>query len=183
MIIELPEAGSLSALIFSLSWFLLSNTHVAMKALGFSLVFPTEQAILDLVVLCPFHFAEGLLDVVQAAAPPTIAYFKSLPLILGAWWAIYVLVLEKAGERAKIYIGSGSEFTKGYLKRMEAYDKRMENGTHASAMPSGVERALNDGYEITHKATLAWTPIPLPFEKSALTGLLLLLECFFTVCF
>lgn len=181
MMVQLPEKGSLSALIFSLSWFLLSNIHVAMKALGFTLVFPDEQAILNLVALCPFHLAEGLSDVVQAPPTANNRLLQVLAIDRRDMVAIYVLVPEKAGQRAKIYIASGRDATKGYPTRMNTYQKRVDTGA-AHGMPGGVERALNDGHIITHKATLAWTTIPMPSEKSALTGLLLL-ECFFTVCF
>ena len=97
-----------------------------------------------------------------------------------------MLVLEKAGERAKIYIGSGRAFDRGYLKRMETYDRRAGKNFVAddnNAIPAYVEDALLKGFTITHKATLAWTPIPLTSEKSALTGLLLLIETFFCLCF
>ena len=85
MLVDLPDLGSLSAIVFALSWFIISNTPAAIKALDFSLIFPNEQAILNLVQLCPFQFAEGLLDVVQSSTPPTIEFFKSLPLIAGKW--------------------------------------------------------------------------------------------------
>lgn len=182
MLVDIPKLGSLSAIIFALSWTLLSATHVTLKALDFNLVFPTEQALLDLVKLCPFQFAEGLLDVVQAAAPPTIEYFKSLPLIKGKFWAVYLLVLEKSGCRIKIYIGSGCSADKGYEKRVKTYDQSDAADSYYG-LPHYVEKALKDGYSITHKATLAWTPLPLESEKSALKGLILLLETFFCLCF
>lgn len=182
MLVAAPSLESLSAIVFALCWYTLSNTSAAIKALDFGLAFPNEQAILSLVQLCPFQFAEGLLDVLQSRTPPTIQYFKSLPLIAGKFWAVYVLVLEKAGQRARVYVGSGRDFSKGYLRRMETYDKRSAGG-RPDGIPALVEEALQDGFAITHKATLAWTPIPLTSEKSALHGLLLLIETFFCLCF
>lgn len=185
MLVDLPDLGGLAAIIFALSWFILSNTPGSMKALDFSLAFPNEQAILNIVQLCPFQFAEGLLDVLQCFTPPTIEFFKSLPLIAGKWWAVYLLVLEKTGGQAKIYIGSGRSFDKGYLKRIETYNKVSEGDDRDDhdTIPHYVEDALRKGFTITHKATLAWTPIPLTSEKSAFTGLVLLIETSFCLCF
>lgn len=176
------SSSNVSAVIFALAWFILSQTHVTQKSFDFSLVFPNEQAILILALLCPFQFAAGLLLVLRSPVPPTIAWFKSIPLITGKLWAVYLLVLEKAGHRSKIYVGSGRDFEKGYLRRMQQYDARIQGGS-ADTIPSYVEEALIDGYQITHKATLAWAPIPLASEKSALTAFLLLLETVFCLSF
>ncbi len=42
---------------------------------------------------------------------------------------------------------------------------------------------MQDGYAITHKGLLAWTPLPLASERYALRCLFLVLECVFTLCF
>jgi hypothetical protein len=56
-------------------------------------------------------FAPGLLPVFHSSTPPTVLFFKDLPTraaITFRCWAVYLLVLEKAGSRPKIYVGSGT---------------------------------------------------------------------------
>ena len=74
-----------------------------------------EQLLLD----CLVSFAPGLLDAVQATTLPTIGFFKNLPTDFKGLWAVYVLVLEKAGCRPMIYIGSGTERDRGVALRLQ----------------------------------------------------------------
>ena len=65
----------------------------------------------------------------QSPTAPTIAYFKGLPLHLDKLWAVYLLVLEKAGQRPRIYIGSGTASETGVKTRVRGGISQRERGT------------------------------------------------------
>jgi hypothetical protein len=70
-------------------------------------------------------------------------------------WGVYAVVLEKAGCRPILYIGSGTNSSFGVGARFQHYDE----GGH---LPQYVSKALFDGFEITHKGLLCWIPMPIP---------------------
>jgi hypothetical protein len=111
----------------------------------------------------PFEFAHGLLDVLKSGTP-TISYFKMLPLHLDKLWAVYLLDLEKAGHRPRIYVGSGTAQDTGVRSRMSCYDRRSRTGIPTDGIPWHVEKSLQEGYAITPKGLLAWTSLPLASE-------------------
>lgn len=133
--------------------------------------------------LSPLEFAPGLLQIFRSRTAPTISYFKTLPLHLDRPWAVYLLVLEKDGHRPRIYIGSGTKSECGVRSRMSSYDRRSRTENPDDAIPHYVETSLQEGYAITHKGLLAWTPLPLASERYALRCLFLVLECVCTLCF
>ena len=69
-----------------------------------------------------------------------------------------MIVLEKDGGRLKIYIGCGTGMVLGVRSRMTVYDRTSRNGESISDIPRYVELSLQDGWKITHKFLLAWTP-------------------------
>jgi hypothetical protein len=95
-----------------LAWTCLSLTPAALKNGVYALVLPTSQ-VLEQLMLDSLTFAPGLLDVLQSKIPPTISYFKSLPLHLVKMWGVYLVVLEKPSSRPKVYIGSSTESRSG----------------------------------------------------------------------
>jgi hypothetical protein len=103
----------------------------------------------------PIFFAPGLWDVVNSATPPAVAYFKSLPSFTSPCWAVYLLVLEKAGRRPRIYVGVATNAKDGVAVRFKQYDE----GEH---LPRRVESSLAQGFEIVNKGLLCWTSIPTP---------------------
>ena len=107
-----PDTDDIAVLILWLSWFCLSTTNRALKNLQLDYVFPDENAMKKIMAMSPISFGPGLLETLQSATPPTIGYFKTLPLTLSLplsqLWAIYLVVLEKDRERARVYIGSGT---------------------------------------------------------------------------
>jgi len=178
-----PETDNISVYILWLAWNCLSLTNPALKNYAFDLVFSAERAMEELMQLFPFEFAPGLLQVFRSSTAPTISYFKTLPMHLSKLWAVYLLVLEKAGHRPRIYVGSGTCSEGGVKRRMTAYDRRSQPGGSESCIPYYVEAALQEGYTITHKGLLAWTPLPLASDRYVLRCFVLILECVFTLCF
>lgn len=159
-----------------LGWTCLSQTPACLKNGVFDYVLPTEKVLRDLARGAQFTFAPGLLDAVQSKTPPTIAYFKALPLHVSKIWAIYLLVLEKSGHRPKIYIGCCAEKRSGVSTRMGQY-RRGEN------LPRFVKRAIDDGYTITHKFLLCWVPIPPASKQFLLSAVMIALETTFSFYF
>jgi hypothetical protein len=159
-----------------LSWTCLSPTPTAMKNGAFALILPTQQVLEQLVLDSHFTFAPGPLDAVHSKTPPTISYFKSLPLHLVKLWAVYLLVLEKAGHRPKIYIGSATHSKRDVSMPMGQYRREQ-------CIPGFVQRYLNNGYRISHKGLLCWSPFPTAAEKYRFRGLFLVLETAFSLYF
>ena len=60
----------------------LSTTKRALKSLQLDYVFPDENAMKKIMAMFPISFVPGLLETLQSATPPTIGYFKTLPLTL-----------------------------------------------------------------------------------------------------
>jgi hypothetical protein len=159
-----------------LNWTCLSLTPACLKNGVFALVFPTKQVLEQLVLGSHFMFAPGLLDVVQAKTSPTISYFKSLPLHLVKLWAVYLLVLEKPGHRPKVYIGCCTESRSGVCTRISQYNRGYN-------IPWYVQRALDDGYTISYKGLLCWSPLPTAAERYRLRALFLVTEAAFSLYF
>ncbi|KAL2030755.1 hypothetical protein VTO58DRAFT_108109 [Aureobasidium pullulans] len=160
-----------------LIWSLLSLTPPALKNPVFAMVLSSQKYVEQLMVDSLLRFAPGLLDAVHSKFPPLLAFFKSLPcpsdLIL---WAVYVLVLEKARCWFRIYVGSATDKKKGAKRRFQTYDD-LAPGT----LPVYVQQAIDDGYTITHKGLLCWSPIPEPSVRYVLRCLYLVIEAAFAV--
>ncbi|EPE32906.1 C2H2 and C2HC zinc finger [Glarea lozoyensis ATCC 20868] len=174
----------IAVFIMWMTWTCLSLTGIAMKSKAFDVVFPTENHISELLQIAPtLEFAAGLVDVFQAATPPTIDFFKTLPLHLNKKWAVYLLVLEKPGHLPRVYIGSGTTFTVGVLRRMSTYDRRSQLHQYIDTVSEYVNSSMDKGFTITHKGLLVWADIPLASEKYRFRSLFLLLETVFSLCF
>jgi hypothetical protein len=115
------EAATLLQLVLVITWTVLWDTPAIQKHHLFT-HFITSQAVLEEIALTTsIVFALGLFNVLQAAAPPTIKYFKTLPTDISKRWAVYLLVLEKPSCRPKIYIGSGTKGRRGIQDRFMHY--------------------------------------------------------------
>ena len=123
--------------------------------------------------LSSISFAAGLLEVLQSDLPPTIDFFKSLPTDVIGLWGIYLILLEKADHRPKIYIGSSVNVA-GMNTRFTSY-----NNGHS--IPQWVQHAIDNGFTITYKGVLCWSTIPLPSNRFPMRSLLLVLETFFSL--
>jgi hypothetical protein len=111
-------------------------------------------------------------DVLRAATPPSVAYFKTLPTYVTKCLAVYLLVLEKPSSRPKIYIGSGTHVTRGVRARLHQYDAK-------TWLSQYVKQALDDGYMIMHKGLLCWCPIPAAAKIFPVRALLMVIEAAF----
>lgn len=146
----------------------------------FRYVLHTEDRLYNFASTRGIKFAPGLLDMLKSSRPPTIHNLKKLPQLPQDCkiWAVYLLVLEwkpkkkpKEGSGAeteaeddgqsegmerkfKIYIGSGTETISGLKTRFGQYDK-------GTTIPKEIWEALKkQGYEITYRGILCWTPLP-----------------------
>lgn len=136
-----------------LTWNCLCDTPFMGKNVLFARFFTSLDMLTEIASAASLCFAPGLLDVVQAAAPPSITFFKSLPTDTFQRWAIYALVLEKDGCRPRLYIGSATNLTGGVRARLKQYDDGF-------LIPEYVQKSLDEGFVIEHKGLLCWISIP-----------------------
>ncbi|RYP56555.1 hypothetical protein DL771_011874 [Monosporascus sp. 5C6A] len=129
------------------------KTIMVNKNTLFTLFFTSLEILETTASTSPFSFTPGLFDVVQSTTPPTIQYFKSLPIGTSSRWGIYAIVLEKSGCRPRLYIGSGTSAAGGVSSRLQQYDDGF-------LVPQLIQAALDDAYTITHKGLLCWIPKP-----------------------
>ena len=136
---------------------------------------PTQLVLDQLLSSAALIFAPGLLEVLQAATPPAVSFFKSLPGSYDSHWGVYVVVLEKYGSRSRIYVGSATgEY--GLRSRFKCYDKKQ-------VLPKKVEDSLNEGFKIVHRGILCSTPRPTAALRPTFRMLILALESTFTFLF
>jgi hypothetical protein len=181
--VEWLKTEDVFTLIMFLAWSCLSLTNAALKSGNFVSYFPTEAAMMAVLQFCPLQFAPDLMKTLQPTTAPTLDFFKSLPGYVGKVWAVYALVFEKPGHRPRVYIGSGTNFDLGVSYRFEHYDKRWSEGKYVCEMPAFVEKCFQDGWLLSHKGLIAWTPMPLASEKRTLRALFLVLETVFALIF
>lgn len=160
-----------------LVWTCLSLTPGGMKNAVFATIIPTQDVLEELVTRSSVVMSVGFLSVVRAATPPTLSFFKSLPTITTRdAWAVYVLVLEKAGCRPVIYIGSGTDKDRGVAGRF--YDYK-----HIYRHPLTMRMLTQSGYTITHKGCLCWSPIPPLNEQYRFRLFFVAIEAAFSILF
>lgn len=169
-------ASSIVQVVVLLVWACVLDAPTLQKNPTYDLVMTNLCDMRYLIESAALIFAPGLYNVLKAPTPPTIEYFKQLPLVSGKLWAVYVLTLEKFGHRPKIYIDSGTNQQEGVVTRMRSYDNDY-------LIPSYVAKALKGGYEITHKGFLCWTAIPSPAQHFASKLVILALEAMFSFHF
>lgn len=178
----LPASASLLYIVALLSWTSISITPY--PSVLYRKYFPTQFALDQMCSSLGLCFAPGLLDVLNAAAPPSIAWFMQLPsgeaMEFRRCWGVYLLVLQKPGCRDCIYIGSGTDYNHGVRNRLKSYDYIHSN---IDVMPEYVLDAIDRGYTITSKGLLTWCPTP-PFVSHLIVRVLILaIEAFFSFAF
>jgi hypothetical protein len=156
-----------------LCWGLLILTDAALKNPVHDMLFPSED-VLD-KLLSTIAFAPGLIEVLESATPPTIAFFERLPTNLNGLWGVYLIVLRKQGCRSKIYIGCGTDSVRGLHVRFGHYK---DNG---SKLPKLIKKAIANGYRISHKGILCWATIPNSKTRFSLRALFIILETVFSL--
>lgn len=142
----------------------------------FGQIFPSKEILSEAVQAAPLVFCEGLLKAMQASTPPALAFWMGLPTDCAKRWGVYALVLQKADADPCVYIGSGTSAKAGVRGRFYDYDRRKN-------VPYYVQKALNDGYVITHKGLLMWCSLPSAAELPTLRLLFLAIEATFSFHF
>lgn len=107
-----------------------------------------------------------------------IDFFESLPVISdGKYWAIYVVVMEKAGSPTKMYIGSGTEADYRVSLRLKTYY------LGSKILPRFAKSAFQQGYHRSHFGLLCWTSVHTPGLVPSVRARFLGLEALFTYLF
>ena len=163
-------------LVLLAAWTCLSDTPVNQKNVFFARFFPTHEAYEAIAISTLLLFSPGLLEALQSPTPPAIEFFKSLPHNWTKDWGVYVLVLEKAGERARIYVGSATNADEGLRSRYRAYKSEV-------VLPRWVEASMDEGFIITHKGILCRMPLPSAVDVPAFRLFVLILEGWFAYAF
>ena len=82
------------------------------------------------------------------AMPFSVECFKTFPRMdLDGVWGVYVIAMEKANTIPKVYVGSGTDATRGLRIRMRHYDRK-------HCIPFNVKLAFCDGYAISQAGKL-----------------------------
>jgi hypothetical protein len=170
------DASDILEYVVWLVWTLLTLTPAILKNPVHAMILTTQDVVEKIMSDSLLEFAPGLLDVVQAATPPSLVYFKSLPTEDKKRWGVYVIVFEKKNCRPKIYIGSGTNAVGGVAKRLQNY-------TYENNLSRFVMKAMDSGYRVKHKGLLCWAPLPEATERFALRALFLVLETAFSIVF
>lgn len=61
------------------TWQLPSLTHRALKTASFDYLFPQEEVLYGVLLLCPLTFSPGIIEALLSSNIPTIGFFKSFP--------------------------------------------------------------------------------------------------------
>lgn len=162
------ENKELTHLVLKLTWKCLETTKSTYKNPVYSLHLPDEGALRKLAYSRQLNFAPSLLKVLQAAAPPKLGFFTSLPQAPKGAWGVYAIVLEKEGSRPLVYIGSATSTFGGVHRRFQEYERFGDNVSDV------MRQAVAAGYKITHKGCFVWTGMPgsgvLPVVRTMLVG-------------
>jgi hypothetical protein len=126
----------------------------------YKVLYPTETSFQEACSSIPLTFADGLLEMVNAAAPPSLDDLKSLaaapaPKALSKTWAVYLHVYELEGREPRIYVGSATNADCGAQERLSHYEKQ-----DPVMLPRYIKQALNEGFVKTHTTLLCWSDMP-----------------------
>lgn len=132
----------------------------------------------DSIAACsPLTFAPGLGAVFGSPQAPSISYFMTLPLPPGECWAVYAIVMAKAGCKEELYIGSGTDAKNGVHSRLP------QHKPGCSTAPVNVLKAFAQGYHVAHCGLLCWAPLPeaglVPRVRARFLALEALFACLF----
>ncbi|KAG8624186.1 hypothetical protein KVT40_009162 [Elsinoe batatas] len=179
---DLSSATTVLSLVTLLVWNCISGAPKLQKNPTYDQLVTGIEVLHNVFSMIGLVFVDGLFDVLLSATPPPLSWFKALPLImagtvLAKLWAVYVIVLEMKGRRPKIYIGSGTEIEVGVRRRLYEYNKKK------GRKPKYVQKAIDEGYTITHQGYLCWLPIPEPKNEAWAQLAVLALEATFSFYF
>jgi hypothetical protein len=160
----------------ALAWKFLQDTPERFKNPQYEALFETEVAFKVAFENAGVTLAPGVLDVVQAHAPPHLSFFTDLPRYTNSCWAVYLVTFIKPNCRPRIYVGSGTSKWLGAIVRLRQYEAKTE-------LPTQVTETLNDGYIIQHIGLLCTAPIPSCLDRYENRALFLVLEAVFAFSF
>ncbi|KAK4084475.1 uncharacterized protein Triagg1_955 [Trichoderma aggressivum f. europaeum] len=146
---------------------------------NFNLVFDSLEAFTTIFDDARLQFCPQLSTALLSSSPPTIDFFQELPTESHRRWGVYAIVMEKKNCLPLLYIGSGTHAKGGVSARLRQYEIFTIH-----SMPYYVRAARRNGYSITSKGLLAWTPVlPLPSSVPRRRLLVVALEATFTFLF
>ena len=135
------------------TWACIDQTHPKMKNILFTRFFKSYEDVEAIASAADIQFAPGLLDIVQSVTPPSVEFFKCLPVDTVDRWAVYAIFMEKDECRSRLYVGVGTHDDSGVAARLQAYNT-------GNSLPHYVRASLQEDFRIVHKGLLCWTPIP-----------------------
>ena len=123
---------------------------------GFRYAVSSEQKLTELFQLACFTFCAGLAHILLLRARPTIQWFLDITRdIPKDVWGVYVLVLQKAGDKPCMYIGYSTAVDGGIRARIQQHSV-------GKLVPRFVQQAKTNGYSIVHICVLGHMSIPPP---------------------
>ena len=120
----------------------------------FRIVLSSEAIISTILGAAGIDFCPRFFKILTSETPPSLKWLKSIPpTIPPKVWGVYIVILHRNSHRPLLYIGSGTDATRGVCSRLANYD-------YGVLLPRHLQTALNDGYRIVHKALLFSSPVP-----------------------
>jgi hypothetical protein len=123
-------------------------------------------------------FPDTLTDVLQSDSAPSVDFFRSLNADASRnnVWGIYIILMEKTGNRPRLYVGSGTRAQSGVRTRLQQYNRQFN-------MSVSIRNALRKGYTITNFGLLCWASIPPAVLVPSARLRFLALEAIFCIIF
>ena len=174
------DEADILTLVLVMAWACLSCTPANQKNALLAVLFASQSVFNEVASLVSIEFTPGLWEILQSGTPPTLRQFKTFrggPKRTDRLWAVYLRVLEKSLHRPKIYIGSGTEAKTGVHSRLKNYER------HDNTVSELVDKALKEGYQITHIGLICWIPIPSVVLQPKIRMLFVILEAAFSYVF
>lgn len=167
------DTTNISQTLVRMTWTCLSTSPESTTDYTYRALFPSQDSLAQLLLPLSITLSPGIFEMLGSDLPPTVSFFKSLPSGYDRVWAVYLLVLKKAGEQPLVYVGSATESLRGVRSRFQTYDR-------ARDLPVYVEDALKKGFLITHKGLLCTSPIPSAVQVPTGRAVFIALETVFT---
>jgi len=146
---------------------------------AFQTLFKERSTYDSVAAASPLTMASGLDDVLSDPDPPSLDFLRSLPMLPkdAKFWAIYGIVMEKAGCDPDLYCGSGTDADVGASSRLKNYTPLGSN------LPPFIKLRFQQGYHISHIGLLCRALLPTPGLVPRVRARFLLLEAAFTIVF
>lgn len=122
---------------------------------AYNMILGNEDDFEEISRQTPLSFPPNLPAVLNSPTPPSVSFFRTLPKPAKGQkvFAVYKVLMEKIGQRPRVYTGSGTNSTAGARVRMGHY-------ASLTNLPRFVKAALDDGFTITNVGMICWSDIP-----------------------